>query len=67
MQQRFAFAVLIRLNRSPTPLGQPLDALHGSVQAADAPTATHFTSLRHLTKWLETVLPPHDLPTENIV
>ena len=64
MQQRFAFAVLIRLNSSPTSTGQPLEAFHGSVQAADAPVANYFTSLRQLTKWLENVLPPHDSPLD---
>jgi hypothetical protein len=62
MQQRFAFALLIRLTKSSTPTGPLVEMLHGSVQAAEAPEASHFTSLRHFNKWIENVLPPHDSP-----
>lgn len=66
MQQRFAFALLIRLDQSPTEIGPITETFHGTVQAADAPTdkpeVSHFRSLRQLKRWLEDVLPPHDSP-----
>ena len=59
MEQRYAFALLIRQNKTPNLVGEMVETLHGTVQAADAPEASHFTSLRQLTKWLEDVLPSH--------
>ena len=64
MQQRFAFALLIRQTKTPNPIGpnptgEVVKTMHGTVQAADAPEASHFTSLRQLTKWIEDVLPFH--------
>ena len=58
MQQRFAYALLIRLTNSPTPVGPSVEKLHGTVQAVDAPEAMHFTSLRQLARWIELVMPP---------
>lgn len=62
MQQRFAFTLLIRQTKTPTPNGELVKTMHGTVQAADAPEASHFTSLRQLSKWIEDVLPFHTSP-----
>ena len=62
MQQRFAFALLIRQTKTSNPIGGMVETMHGTVQAADAPEASHFTSLRQLTKWIEDVLPFHTSP-----
>ena len=62
MQHRFAYAILVRLNSTTTPSGREVDAWYGTVQAVDAPEATHFTSLRQLSQWFENVLSPHLLP-----
>jgi hypothetical protein len=62
MQQRFAFAILVRLTKDATPGGNEAETLYGTVQAADAPEAVHFTSLRQLSKWIEAVLPLHASP-----
>lgn len=59
MQQRFAFALLIRQTKTPNPIAEVVETMHGTVQAADSPEASHFTSLRQLTKWIEDVLPFH--------
>lgn len=58
MQQRFAYALLIRLTNSPAQVGQAVEKLHGTVQAVDAPEAMHFTSLRQLARWIERTMPP---------
>jgi hypothetical protein len=62
MQHRFAYAILVRMNKSTTPNGAEVDALYGTVQAADALEASHLPSLRQLSKWIENVLPPHISP-----
>jgi len=62
MQQRFAFALLIRQTKTPNPTGEMVETMHGTVQAADSPEASHFTSLRQLNKWFEDVFPFHASP-----
>ncbi len=56
MQQRFAFALLIRLTRSPTSIGQSTQTRHGMVQATHAPVASRLLLLRQLKLWIENVL-----------
>ncbi len=62
MQHRFAYAILVRLTKVTAQNGNEVDALYGTVQTVDAPEASHFTSLRQLSRWIEDVLPPHISP-----
>jgi hypothetical protein len=57
MAQRYAFSLLIRRTKSPTPTTVEVEMLYGSVQAADASEVGYLTSLPQLVRWLEGVLP----------
>lgn len=59
MQQRFAFALLMRMTKFPAGNSSLAGALHGTVQAADAPEVKRRDVLLRLKKYIKGVLPLH--------
>ncbi len=62
MEQRFVFVLRIYLTESTDRAGHKVDALRGTLQAADSSEPSYFVSLRQLNELLCEELQPPDCP-----
>ena len=62
MEQRYAFVLRIWITESIGPGGQPIDLLHGTLQAIDSPSPQHFASLHRLNELIYRAVHPPEPP-----